>query len=176
MSQGKGGSRPIRLALQKSGRLSEESQRLIADCGISINPYDRRLKAKAYNFPLEIFYLRDHDIPEYVQAGVADVGIVGENLLVEKEVSLEVLERLSFSKCRLSIAVPRDSAIEDAAGLQGLRLATSYPNTLSKFLSKEGISAEIQEIRGSRDEQFYQVYQGSNMLLYPVHQFWGMTR
>lgn len=141
----------LRVAIQKSGRLYEDSIALILECGIRVNRADNKLKAPARNFPMELLYLRDDDIPEYVADGVADIGIVGENIITEKERSIEVSERLGFAKCRLSIAVPEQFNYQGTEDLNGLRIATTYPKTLSRFLEKKGVRAEIKEIRGSAE-------------------------
>lgn len=139
----------IKIALQKSGRLLEDSTRLLKECGIRIDNGKGQLKAKARNFPLEVLYLRNGDIPQYLQDGVADLAIVGENTLVEKQKQVEVVQKLGFSKCRLSLAVPRGSEISDVKALNGKRIATSYPNSLRSFLKEKGIQADIHEISGS---------------------------
>lgn len=140
----------LKIAVQKSGRLSEPSAELLKKCGISFNNGFGKLKSEAENFPLEIFFLRDDDIPEYVADGVADVGIVGENVLVEKgRDRIETIEKLGFGKCRLSLAVPKSFVYESISDLQGKRIATTYPNILSKFLQSRGIDAEIHVISGS---------------------------
>lgn len=139
----------IRLAIQKSGRLSEDSLNLIRECGISFINSSLKLKTEATNFPLEILFLRDDDIPGYVADGVADIGIVGQNVLVETtQQNLEV-ERLGFSKCRLSIAVPKTDSYTSIADLNGKNIATSYPNLLSNYLASEGVKAHIHTISGS---------------------------
>ena len=142
---------PLRLALQKAGRLSESSVRLIEECGIHLNNHGAKLKCAAQNFPMEAYFLRDDDIPGYVFDGVADVGIVGENVVLEKRQNVDVLEKLGFGRCRLAIAVPRDFRYSAAADLDGLDIATSYPTLLRKFLDKNGISALIHEISGSAE-------------------------
>lgn len=139
----------IKIALQKSGRLLEDSTRLLKECGIRIDNGKGQLKAKARNFPLEVLYLRNGDIPQYLQDGVADLAIVGENTLVEKQKQVDVVQKLGFSKCRLSLAVPRGSEISDVKALDGKRIATSYPNSLRSFLKEKGIQADIHEISGS---------------------------
>src|ERR1700747_570897 len=116
----------LKIAIQKSGRLSEESLRLLKDCGININSGRSKLKTDADNFPLEVFFLRDDDIPQYVEDGVADIGIVGENVLLEKGRSVKVLEKLGFGKCRLSIAIPKDKKYSSIKKLNGKKIATSY--------------------------------------------------
>jgi ATP phosphoribosyltransferase len=139
----------LKLAVQKSGRLSDSSLKLIKECGITFPTRIATLKAQAFNFPVEFLYLRDDDIPGYVSDQVADVGIVGENVLLEKTNDLEVVKRLGFSKCRLSIAVPREFDYQNIQSLEGLNIATSYPNILSSFLNTHGVSADIHEISGS---------------------------
>lgn len=139
----------LRIAIQKSGRLSEESLKLLKDCGIDINNSLNKLKAEAHNFPLEIFFLRDDDIPQYVEDGVADIGIVGENVLLEKNKHVKTVNKLGFGKCRLSIALPKDKKYKSIKDINGLRIATSYSNILSSYLKKQKIKAEIHEISGS---------------------------
>jgi len=141
----------LRLAVQKSGRLYEDSIKLIESCGISINRADNKLKSRANNFPLELLYLRDDDIPEYVADGVAHAGIVGKNLVVEKQKLVSEVVELGFGRCRLSIAGPESLNYTDIQSLQGKRIATTYKNTLSAFLEKEGLNCEIREIRGSAE-------------------------
>jgi len=139
----------LRIAIQKSGRLSQDSLQLLNDCGISVKSGGAKLRTKADNFPLEVYFLRDDDIPQYVQDGVADIGIVGENVLYEKEKKVTVVQPLGFGRCRLSLAVPKQQAYQSAASLQGLRIATSYPVLLQRFLASKGVTAEIHEISGS---------------------------
>jgi ATP phosphoribosyltransferase len=139
----------LKLAVQKSGRLSDSSLKLIKECGITFTTRITRLKARAFNFPVEFLYLRDDDIPGYVADQVADVGIVGENVLLEKTDNLEVVKKLGFSKCRLSIAVPKEFNYQNLQSLEGLNIATSYPKILSAFLAKNGVTASIHEISGS---------------------------
>lgn len=139
----------LKIAIQKSGRLSEESLALLNSCGIKIENGRDQLKVNAYNFPLEVLFLRNSDIPQYLEDRVADVGIVGENLLVEQEKSVEIVERLGFSKCRVSLAVPRDCDYKGLAYFNGKKIATSYPNTVRKFFEKETITAETHLISGS---------------------------
>ena len=139
----------ISIAVQKSGRLFEGSIKLLKDCGIHVNNGKDQLKASSHNFPLDVLYLRNSDIPQYVLDGVADIGIVGENLLVEKDVDVTIIEKLGFSKCRLSIAVPKSDHRLRVEDLNGKRIATSYPNTLKKFLQSKNISADIHVISGS---------------------------
>jgi ATP phosphoribosyltransferase len=139
----------LKLAVQKSGRLSDSSLNLIKECGITFPTRIARLKAQAFNFPVEFLYLRDDDIPGYVADKVADVGIVGKNVLFEKTDNLQIVKELGFSKCRLSIAVPRDFDYQGVKSLEGLNIATSYPRILSKYLKEHSVSAEIHEISGS---------------------------
>lgn len=139
----------LKIAVQKSGRLYEGSMKLLKECGIDISNGNNQLRVMAANFPLEIFFLRDDDIPEYVQDAVADVGIVGENVLLEAGKKAIKLEKLGFGKCRLSIAVPRNSELTTAADLSGKRIATSYPSILTSYLSEKNITASIHEISGS---------------------------
>lgn len=139
----------LKLAVQKSGRLLDDSIKLLKECGIKINNGRDQLKASATNFPLEILYLRNSDIPKYLQDGIADIAILGENTLIEKGKKVEVIHPLGFSKCRLSIAVPRGSEYDGPKSLHGKRIATSYPNSLRQYLEKQGIEADIHEISGS---------------------------
>lgn len=140
----------LNIAIQKSGRLNEDSLRILKECGISVSNGLDQLKATVSNFPMEIFYLRNSDIPQYLLDGVVDVAIIGENLLVEKDNGrIEVRERLDFSKCRVSLAVPKSFAYESIEDLRGKRIATSYPNTLNKYLQEQGIEAELHQISGS---------------------------
>lgn len=139
----------LKLAIQKSGRLHDDSIALLKEAGISINNGRDQLKAPAQNFPLEVYYLRNGDIPKYLQDGVVDLAIIGENLLVEKGREIEIIERLKFSKCRVSIAVPKGIAYSSIQDLAGKRIATSYPNTLKSFLDEQAIEADIHVINGS---------------------------
>lgn len=139
----------IRLAIQKSGRLSEDSLNLIRECGISFISSSLKLKTEATNFPLEILFLRDDDIPGYVADGVADIGIVGENVLVEEGKQELAIQKLGFSKCRLSIAVPKAAEYRNIQDLQDKNLATSYPNLLQAYLDEQGVKAHIHTISGS---------------------------
>jgi len=139
----------IRLAVQKSGRLNQDSLKLLKDCGISIDNGKDQLKASARNFPMEVFFLRNGDIPKYIRDGVVDLAIVGENLLMEKGMDLSVIERLGFSKCRVSIAFPKGVEFMGVQDLQGKRIATSYPNTVKNFLEKNNIKADLHIINGS---------------------------
>lgn len=139
----------LKIAVQKSGRLYEDSIRLLKECGIDISNGVNKLKSEASNFPLEVFFLRDDDIPQYVEDAVADIGFVGENVVYEKKKNVDVVEKLGFGKCRLSIAVKRGDEYESERFLHGKRIATSYPVILQDFLNSKGISAEIHEISGS---------------------------
>jgi ATP phosphoribosyltransferase len=136
----------LKIAIQKSGRLHDGSMKLLQDCGIAFSNGNNQLRIVAENFPLEIYFLRDDDIPEYVQDGVADTGIVGENVFLEKNKKATVIEKLGFGRCRLSIAIPNG---ETNTSLEGKRIATSYPLILSRYLQKENISATIHPISGS---------------------------
>lgn len=139
----------IKIAIQKSGRLQEESLRIIKECGISIDNGKDQLKADAFNFPLEVLYLRNSDIPQYVEDGVADIAIVGENVLVEKQKQVNNLLKLGFSKCRLSLAIPKEANYKGLNYFEGKKIATSYPNSLKQFLKENNINAEIHVISGS---------------------------
>lgn len=139
----------LRIAIQKSGRLSEKSLEIIKKCGIKFGSDERVLKEQASNFPLEFLYVRDDDIPTYVRDGVADIGIVGRNEYDEQAIDLEVLRDLGFAKCRLSIAVPQDMQYTGLASLEGKRIATSYPNILGSILKAEKVSASFIQVSGS---------------------------
>ena len=139
----------IRLAVQKSGRLNLESLKILDDCGISIDNGKDQLKISARNFPIEVFFLRNSDIPQYIRDGVVDLAIIGENLLVEKGADLQVLEKLGFSKCKVSIAVPKELKFKGLKDLEGKRIATSYPNTVKIFLNENNINADLHIINGS---------------------------
>jgi ATP phosphoribosyltransferase len=139
----------LRLAIQKSGRLSDSSRNLIAESGIEVEQMGARLRSAAFNFPLELLYLRDDDIPEYVADGVVDAAIVGLNIVKEQEGEVRIIRGLGFGRCRLSIAVPKTFDYGGPQSLQGAKIATSYPNILGAYLSAQGISAEIQVISGS---------------------------
>lgn len=139
----------IRIAIQKSGRLHDDSMRLLKECGIDAGNSRNQLKVTATNFPAELFFLRDDDIPEYVQDGVADIGFVGENVVLEKNKKVSTIEKLGFGKCRLSIAVPNKKKIKSPQDLAGKKIATSYPNILSAYLKKQKIKADIHTISGS---------------------------
>ncbi len=139
----------LKIAIQKSGRLYEESLQLLKDCGISVNNGKDQLKVSVENFPMEIMYLRNSDIPQYLEDGVVDIAIVGENLLAEKNKEITVVHQLGFSKCRVSLAVPKDVETDDLQYFQGKKIATSYPNTLKEFLKQNNIEADIHVISGS---------------------------
>jgi ATP phosphoribosyltransferase len=139
----------LKIAIQKSGRLNEDSLKILKDCGISIDNGKDQLKASARNFPMEVFYLRNGDIPQYLRDGVVDVAIIGENVLVEKGEDLRIAEKLGFSKCRVSLAVPKSNNYKSVRDLQGKRIATSYPNTVASYLKKKGVEAELHIISGS---------------------------
>ena len=133
----------LKIAVQKSGRLSEKSLGLISEAGIKLNNGDRKLISPSSNFPIEILFLRDDDIPQYVADGVADIGIVGENVIEEKKFQIPVVEKLGFAKCRLSLAIPKSIDYKGVGYFNGKKIATSYPNILRKFLDKNNIKAEI---------------------------------
>ena len=139
----------LTIAIQKSGRLYEDSVKLLKECGIELNNGNKQLKSVASNFPLEIYFLRDDDIPQYIFDNVADVGIVGENVLLEKNRDIDLQFRLGFGKCRLSIAVPKSMKYDTVADLGGLKIATSYAHLLQQFLNDNNVEAEIHEISGS---------------------------
>lgn len=139
----------LRIAIQKSGRLSEDSVALLRDAGIAMGSSPNRLRSQAANFPLEIIYLRDDDIPEYVEGGVVDAGIVGENVLLEKRKTVQTVDRLGFGKCRLSIAFPKGTPYQSVQDLAGLRIATTYRYVLSDFLAANNIQADVHEVSGA---------------------------
>ena len=139
----------LKIAIQKSGRLHDDSVHLLKECGIEFNNSLNKLRTEAFNFPLEILFLRDDDIPQYVADKVADIGIVGENVVMEKQKHVKELERLGFGKCRLSIALPKGKKYNGIKSLDGTRIATTYRNILTAFLKKNKIKAEIHEISGS---------------------------
>ncbi len=139
----------LKIAVQKSGRLSEDSTNLLKRCGIKFNNGLGKLKSEAENFPVEIYFLRDDDIPEYVADGVADVGIVGENVLAETEKKVDSIEKLGYGKCRLALAVPKDFAYQSVKDFDGKRVATTYPQILSEFFSVNKVNADIHTISGS---------------------------
>lgn len=139
----------LKIAIQKSGRLYDDSIKLLKECGIELNNGNKQLKAAAFNFPIEVYFLRDDDIPQYVYDGVADIGIVGENVLLETAKDIDLVYRLGFSKCRLSIAVPKSIEYNSIKDLEGLKIATTYSTILQSYLTEKKINAEIHEISGS---------------------------
>jgi ATP phosphoribosyltransferase len=139
----------LKIAIQKSGRLYEDSIKLLKECGIELNNGNKQLKAAAFNFPIEVYFLRDDDIPQYVFDGVADIGIVGENVLLEKNKDIDIAYRLGFGRCRLSIAVPKTVQYTSLEDLRGLKIATTYSTILQQYLDDKNIVAEIHEISGS---------------------------
>ncbi len=139
----------LKIAVQKSGRLYDSSLQLLKECGIEINNGNRQLKAVGFNFPVEIYFLRDDDIPQYVFDNVADVGFVGENVVYEKNKNIEVVSKLGFGRCRLSIAVPKNMNYAGVGDLQDLKIATSYTTLLQNFLDAKKVNTEIHEISGS---------------------------
>ncbi len=139
----------IKIAIQKSGRLNEDSVKILKECGISIDNGKDQLKAQTRNFPMEVMFLRNGDIPQYLRDGVVDIAIIGENVLIEKGKDISVAERLNFSKCKVSLAVPKDFVYNSIQDLNGKRIATSYPNTVNEYLNTQGISAELHQISGS---------------------------
>ena len=139
----------LKIAIQKSGRLNEDSLKIIKECGISIDNGKDQLKASARNFPLEVFYLRNGDIPQYLRDGVVDIAIIGENVLFEKGEDIAFVERLGFSKCKVSLAVPKDVEYSGMEFFNNKRIATSYPNTVKKYVNSKGIDTDIHLINGS---------------------------
>ena len=140
----------LKIAIQKSGRLNEDSLKILKECGISIRNGLDQLKSSVENFPMEVLFLRNSDIPQYLEDGVVDIAIIGENLLIEKNKSnIEIIEKLSFSKCRVSLAVPKSFKYNSITDLEGKKIATSYPNTLNNYLNEIGIKAELHQISGS---------------------------
>ena len=139
----------LKIAIQKSGRLNEDSMKILKDVGISIDNGKDQLKASAKNFPLEVFYLRNGDIPQYLKDGVVDVAIIGENVLVEKGQDITVAEKLGFSSCKVSVAIPKGKSYNSIKDLEGKRIATSYPNTVNQFLKDNNVSANLHIINGS---------------------------
>ncbi|MBE7173069.1 MAG: ATP phosphoribosyltransferase [Williamsia sp.] len=139
----------LKIAIQKSGRLYDDSILLLKECGIGISHRPNQLKTEASNFPLEIFFLRDDDIPQYVEDAVADIGVVGENVVFETEKQVDVVEKLGFGRCRLSIAINRTETYTGVSSIHGKRIATSYPVLVKQFLQRNGVEAEIHEISGS---------------------------
>ena len=139
----------LRIAVQKSGRLSEISLELLKECGIDVKNGRAQLVASASNFPLDVLYLRDDDIPQYVEDGVADLGILGENVVIESRAKVDVIKRLDFGRCRLSLAVPKAVDYQGLTYFQNLKVATSYPNILTDYLTANGITSDIHVISGS---------------------------
>jgi ATP phosphoribosyltransferase len=139
----------LKIAIQKSGRLYEDSVKLLNECGIELRNVKDRLRTESDTFPIEVFFLRDDDIPQYVEDQVADIGIVGENVLYEKNKEAIIVEQLGFGKCRLSLAIPKNENFNGPASLQGKKIATSYPFLLQQYLDKHHVQAEIHEISGS---------------------------
>lgn len=139
----------IRIAIQKAGRLHEDSLQLLKDCGISIDNGRDQLRAVSRNFPLEVFYLRNGDIPQYLRDGVVDIAIIGENILIEKGADILIAEKLGFSKCKVSLAVPKTIKYTSVKDFQGKKIATSYPNTVKSYLDSRGVTAELHLITGS---------------------------
>ncbi len=139
----------LKIAIQKSGRLNQDSLNLLKACGISIDNGKDQLKVAVPNFPLEILYLRNADIPQYLEDGVVDIAIVGENLLIEKQKQVTIVEQLGFSKCKVCLAVPKEVETNNITYFEGKKIATSYPNTLKKYLTQNNVNAEIHVISGS---------------------------
>jgi ATP phosphoribosyltransferase len=139
----------FKIAIQKSGRLNEGSLRILKEAGISIENGHNQLKAEVKNFPAEVLFLRNSDIPQYVEDGVADAAILGENVVIEKDCDITVVERLGFSRCRLSLAVPKELSYQGLKYFNGKKIATSYPNSLGQFLRRKGIDSELHSISGS---------------------------
>ncbi|PHR73723.1 MAG: ATP phosphoribosyltransferase [Lutibacter sp.] len=139
----------LKIAIQKSGRLNEDSIKLLKSCGINIKNGIDQLKVEVSNFPIELLYLRNSDIPQYLEDGVVDIAIIGENLLIEKQKQVKVVEKLGFSKCRVSLAVPKNVENETLNYFKGKKIATSYPNTVQSYLDKNNIKADIHVISGS---------------------------
>ncbi|MDG1980372.1 MAG: ATP phosphoribosyltransferase, partial [Flavobacteriaceae bacterium] len=139
----------LRIAIQKSGRLNEDSLKIIKDCGISIDNGKDQLKASARNFPLEVFYLRNGDIPQYLKDGVVDIAIIGENVLIEKGEEITFTQRLGFSKCKVSLAISKNETYSGIDYFTNKKIATSYPNTVKKYVLDKGINTDIHIINGS---------------------------
>ena len=139
----------LKIAIQKSGRLNEDSINLLKSCGISIVNGIDQLKVEATNFPLEVMFLRNSDIPQYLKDGVIDIAIIGSNLLYEKGEGITIVEHLGFSKCKVSVATPKDFEYNSIQDLNGLRIATSYPNTVNQFFESKGVQVDIHQISGS---------------------------
>ncbi|UII75919.1 ATP phosphoribosyltransferase [Flagellimonas sp. HMM57] len=139
----------IRIAVQKSGRLNQDSLKILKDCGISIDNGKDQLKATARNFPMEVLYLRNGDIPQYLRDGVVDIAVLGENVLIEKGKDISIAEKLGFSKCRVSLAVPKSTKYDSVKDFEGKRIATSYPNTVLDYLNSKGVTVDLHIINGS---------------------------
>ena len=139
----------LKIAIQKSGRLSEKSLELLKSCGIKLSNGERKLKTEADNFPIEVLFLRDDDIPQYVEQGVADIGILGENEVWEKDKDVVTIENLGFAGCKLSLAIPKDETYTGVSFFKNKKVATSYPKILQRFFNENKITAEIEEIGGS---------------------------
>ena len=139
----------IRIAIQKSGRLNQDSLQILKDCGISIDNGKDQLKASSRNFPLEVFYLRNGAIPQYLRDGVVDIAIIGENVLIEKGEDITFKEKLGFSKCKVSLAIPKSIDYNSVKDFEGKRIATSYPNTVKNYLKKKRVNADLHIINGS---------------------------
>ncbi len=139
----------LRIAVQKSGRLLEDSLQILKECGLKVDASNGKLKSVVPNFPLEVLFLRNSDIPQYVNDGVADIAIIGENLLIEERSQLQVMLKLNFSKCRVSLAVPKNSTIQSVKDFEGKKIATSYPSTVQDYLDLNKVKAEIHTISGS---------------------------
>jgi ATP phosphoribosyltransferase len=139
----------LKIAIQKNGRLSENSKKLLEECGIKISNGASVLKVVASNFPVEVLFLRDDDIPQYVEQQVADIGILGENMVYEKDKDVKIVEQLGFAHCRLSLAIPKEEKYTGPEYFMNKKIATSYPRLLEEYLKKNNITAEIEEISGS---------------------------
>jgi len=175
----------LKIAVQKSGRLSEKSLELFVSCGIKLSNGERKLMTASSNFPIELLFLRDDDIPHYVEEGVADAGILGENVIWESECDVNISEKLGFGGCRMSIAIPRDEIYNDVSWLQDKRIATSYPRVLGRFLNENSISAAIETTGGSvevapgiglADAIFDIVSTGSTLLMNGLREVEVITR
>ena len=139
----------LKLAIQKNGRLSEKSLKLLEECGIKISNGTRKLKAVSSNFPLEILFLRDDDIPQYVEQGVADIGIIGLNEVLEQNKNINLVQKLGFAQCKLSLAIPKEENYNGIQYFENKKVATSYPEILSNYFQKNNINAQIEKIGGS---------------------------
>ena len=139
----------LKIAIQKSGRLFDDSIKLLNECGIELSNGANKLRSEAFNFPLEVFFLRDDDIPQYVEDGVADIGIVGENVIYEVNKKVKVVDKMGFGKCRLSIAIPKNDNYKTVKRLNGKKIATSYPNILGAYLKSQKVKANIEMVSGS---------------------------